>query len=581
MKNRVAFRQSKPNKAISALLQERSLFSRGSRRALSVTLTAVLSGFAQQALAQDAVEPATTPPAAKCDPYQNYSCLDDYLGQGFFERLGNYYSLEMGKDGPPVDPKAPPGRRDDFPPQAQPIPPMPFTEWPYGGTTSLGVTRPNSVDSPLMSALGNTKLGALMGENNIQVYGWINAGGNLSTNTIQPGGNAPAAYGYIPNKLAFDQAVIYAERLPDTVQKDHIDWGFRMSAIYGTNYRYTTSFGLASDQLLVKNKPLGYDFPMVYGEIYNPFIAKGLLIRFGRYISVPDIEAQLGPNNYMYSHSMTYTYDNYTNTGVIASLAATKNLILQGGISAGTDTTVNNLSKKVANPFPNNPLIGQVNPLFPGAKFKADPGAQPTLTLCARYTSDDGADNINGCANGINNGTYGYNNLQWFGVTYYHKFSDKWHIAVELYNEHQNNVPNANNAVVQNVYANNGSPFSSQFMPFNAPNLAQCKNVASLTCKAQATGFVTYLNYSPDTRNNFSIRPEIFNDPQGQRTGTAAKYTNLAVGWQHWLSPQITIRPEIAYYHANKPAFNGNSNAGIAGTKSSATIVSMDFIYHF
>ena len=35
-------------------------------------------------------------------------------------------------------------------------PPMPFTEWPYGGVTPIGVTRPNSVDSPLMVAIANT-----------------------------------------------------------------------------------------------------------------------------------------------------------------------------------------------------------------------------------------------------------------------------------------------------------------------------------------------------------------------------------------------------------------------------------------
>jgi hypothetical protein len=65
--------------------------------------------------------------------------------------------------------------------------------------------------------------------------------------------------------------------------------------------------------------------PMVYGELYLPQFAEGLLIRAGRYISVPDIEAQLAPNNYMYSHSMTYAVDNYTNTGVVGTLKINKN----------------------------------------------------------------------------------------------------------------------------------------------------------------------------------------------------------------------------------------------------------------
>jgi hypothetical protein len=51
---------------------------------------------------------------------------------------------------------------------------------------------------------------------------------------------------------------------------------------------------------------------------------EGSLVRFGRYIPLPDIEAQLAPNSYMYTPSMTYTYDNYTNSGLQATLALTK-----------------------------------------------------------------------------------------------------------------------------------------------------------------------------------------------------------------------------------------------------------------
>lgn len=272
----------------------------------------------------------TLPPTGKtfCDPYKNYGCLDSYLGSDFFTRFINYYRLEWGKDSAPSDPKAPASRRDAWPATPQSIPPMPFSEWPYGGTTSIGVTRPNSVDSPLMSALGNTSVGQAMNDLHIQVYGWINAGGNLSNNTVR-GGNSPAAYDYNPNTVQLDQAVVYIERLPDTVQKDHVDWGFRIAPIYGENYRYTTAYGLWSNQLLQQNKNYGYDMPMAYGEVFIPYLADGLLLRFGRYISIPDIEAQLAPNNYMYTHSMTYTFDNYTNTGINASLSLNKNWMIQ------------------------------------------------------------------------------------------------------------------------------------------------------------------------------------------------------------------------------------------------------------
>src|SRR6201999_2471600 len=289
-----------------------------------------------------------------------------------------------------------------WPTTPESIPPMPFTEWPYGGSTSLGVTRPSSVDSPLMAALGNTALGQTMNDNHIQVYGWINGGGNLSNNTVR-GGNAPAAYDYNPNTVQLDQAVVYFERLPDTVQKDHIDWGFRLAPIFGENYRYTTAFGLWSYQLLNQNKNYGYDLPMAYGEIFVPQIAEGLLLRFGRFISLPDIEAQLAPNNYMYTHSMTYTFDNYTNTGIQATLAVTKNWFLQLGLTVGTEAPIWHGWAKINNPFP--------NVLFPDSTFKKDPGAQPSVTGCVRYQTDSGNDDVYVCADAINAGNWGYNNL--------------------------------------------------------------------------------------------------------------------------------------------------------------------------
>jgi hypothetical protein len=507
------------------------------------------------------------------DPYKNYSCLDAYLGTDFMSRFVNYYRLEWGRDAAPADPKAPAGRRDNWPATPQSTPPMPFTEWPYGGSTSLGVTRPSSIDSPLMNALGNTAAGSWMNDNHIQVYGWINAGGNLSSNTVR-GGNAPAAYDYNPNTVQLDQAVLYVERLPDTVQKDHVDWGFRLAPIYGENYRYTTAYGLWSNQLLNQNKNYGYDLPMAYGEVFIPQIAEGLMLRFGRFISIPDIEAQLAPNNYMYTHSMTYTFDNYTNTGIQSTLAVTKNWMLQLGLSVGSDTMPWNAGARIANPFP--------NPLFPGTTMLKDPGAIPSVTTGVRWTSDSGNDSVYVVADAINSGTWGYNNLQWYGLTAYHKFNDQWHISFETYNLHQNNVLNANNPAALAAFAAGGTPFSPQYLAFNAPGLAQCNNAAVFSCTASVQTYLAYLNYKASPLDNISYRLEFYNDEQGQRTGVKTRYVETGIGWQHWFSPQIEIRPEVSYYRSlDANAFNGNSNLGIAPNKNYAIIGSADIIIHF
>jgi hypothetical protein len=414
-----------------------------------------------------------------------------------------------------------------------------------------------------------------MNDNHLQVHGWVDPSGNLSTNTVK-GGNAPGAYAYNPNTVQLDQAVVYIERLPDTVQKDHVDWGFRIAPIYGENYRYTTAYGLFSSQLLNQNQNNGFDIPMAYGEIFIPQVLEGLMIRVGRYISIPDIEAQLAPNNYMYSHSMTYTFDNYTNTGVEFTLAATKNWIFQLGLTVGTEAMPWHVGTTLPNLVPNNPI-------FSGTTFKQDPGAQfPSVTAGVRWTSDSGNDDINIVVDGLNNGTWGYNNLQWIGGTYYHKFNDQWHISFESYNEHQNNVLNINNPTANAIFLAGGTPFSPQYMPFNAPFLAQCKSVQVFTCTASYQTFLTYLNYKITPLDNISWRAEFVDDLQGQRTGTRTRYTEVGIGWQHWFSPQIEIRPEVSYYRSlDAFAFNGNPNLGIPFNRNFSIVALSDIIIHF
>ena len=118
--------------------------------------------------------------------------------------------------------------------------------------------------------------------------------------------------------------------------------------LYGENYRYTTAFGLMSYQLLNHNFVYGIDFPMVYADFYFP-VLQGFNFRVGRFISVPDIEAQLAPNNYTYVHSLTYSWDNYTNTGFQGTLAITKNWIPQMGLTVGSDTMPWNAGAHVPN----------------------------------------------------------------------------------------------------------------------------------------------------------------------------------------------------------------------------------------
>ena len=324
---------------------------------------------------------------------------------------------------------------------------------------------------------------------------------------------------------------LYLERVPDTVQRDHIDYGFRLTGMYGTDYKYTYSNHLLSNQYLKDHKKYGFDPVMMYGEVYIPYVAKGLNIRVGRYISIPDIEAQLAPNNYSYSHSLLYSFDPYTREGVVTSLKLNKNWTLQGELSVGSDITI-----------------------FDKRNRKLTPGA------CLNWTSDSGNDNFYPCINGINDGKYAYNNPQMLVATWYHKFNKKWHTATEGYYMWERKVPNVDDASAPPLITGSTG--------------AHCRP-GDATCRASVFSGLNYLVYQFAPKDFITLRNEFFKDSRGQRTGYKTLYTEHMIGWTHWIGDVITIRPELRFDHSyDVKAYDG-------GRKSSQYVLATDMIVHF
>jgi hypothetical protein len=122
------------------------------------------------------------------------------------------------------------------------------------------------------------------------------------------------------------------------------------------------------------------------------------------------------------------------------------------GVSVGTEAAPWHWGQTIANPFP--------NAVYPGFTMLKDSGAVPSVAAGLRWQSDNGYDNIYLVADGINSGVWGYNNLQWTGITWYHKFNDQWHFSWETYTLGQNKVLNV--ADPAHIIANNGFPFTPQ-----------------------------------------------------------------------------------------------------------------------
>ncbi|MBV8275990.1 MAG: outer membrane beta-barrel protein [Verrucomicrobia bacterium] len=287
-------------------------------------------------------------------------------------------------------------------------PPFFTSDFQIGGTQIIGDPGEATV-WPLMKAIyGSGTFGQWLKDHRINLYGWVDGGYNVSSSSHN---NNPMAYDLRPDQPELDQFVVYLERLADEYQTDHIDFGFRISALYGLDYRYTIAKGLFSSQLLKYNEYYGIDMPMVYLDLYIPWVADGMNIRIGRYISLPDIEAQLAPNNPMYTHSILYTFDPYTQQGVMASIKLNPNWTIQLGVSAGNDQSI------------------------------WDSSARLTGTAMVQWISPNNMDSVYIGINSINDGEYSYNNLQDYVGTWTHKFNDVVNTQTEAWYMYMKGVP--------------------------------------------------------------------------------------------------------------------------------------------
>ena len=402
-------------------------------------------------------------------------------------------------------------------------PVFPGQEW--VGQPLIGVPDTNPV-FPLEKAI--YKACPALKRARIQIYGWANPGMGYSSSEHS---NIPLTYAIVPRRLEMEQLVLRIERTPDTVQTKHMDWGFRVSNIYGIDYRWTTAAGWfpANRFLLSHNYLYGYDYPECYGQIYIPHVAQGMMIKFGRYISPPDIEAQLAPDNYLWTHSVMFTFDAYTHTGIQSTIKFNDYWMLQTGIHSVSD-------------------------MAPWAH-----GAQPTLECYLRWTSKNNNDSIFGGVDGINNGKFrlakdvvraeqlsaltgaplqqvpAHDNLQQFNITWGHRFSRRVHMMTEGYMLYSIDA-------LQGGTPSYGPPHS--FNALTGPG-------AFLPGFSYALGVVNYTQFKITDRDYISIRPiDYLIDPRGWRTGFPTSYASWTFGWIHRFSDLLCIRPEIRYERA-------------------------------
>lgn len=442
----------------------------------------------------------------------------------FFSRFFAAYSLTPSSGSDPPPRRALPG----------PFPSPPFPTSEYQGFPLVGVPV-DTTKYPLMQALDGTYSGKWLDDHRIRVYGWINGSGNASTNRNS---NTVTSYWVAPNSVQLDQALLRFERQVDTVQTDHVDWGFRFTGDYGIDYRYFTAGGWWDRQLLVHNNLYGWDTTEVYANLYFPGIAQGMILTVGRWVATPDIETQFAPDNYMGTHSLLFTVDIYTETGIMATVMLDKQWTVQAALHAGADM----------------------------APWYA--GAVPTGMFGVRWVSEDNNDSFYTVLNAINNAKFqyfdldgvpaGHHNYNILQSTWQHRFTSKVHTKIESY------------IMWERDAAVGGTPSIGPFQFNSGGGLGPTVPGISLTY-----GALNYTMFQLNDKRFLTIRNEWMKDTNGTRYGYAGNYTSNAIGLTHNFTPYLQIRPEIGYYQNwNNPAFDN-------GTKRQMIMVGADMTWRF
>jgi hypothetical protein len=395
---------------------------------------------------------------------------------------------------------------------------------------------PDRTDWPVMKALKGTGLGDCLDQHLIKVDGWVTAFGQYSN---CKNSSTPASYWIVPNRPELDQAVLRIHREVDSVQTDHVDWGFRSINLYGMDYRYTTAGGWFSNQLLEHNLQNGFDPVEEYFEVYVPWVQEGMTIRVGRWIACPDIETQYSVDNYLGSHSILFTFDTYTQTGIMFSFRLDEQNMVQAAIQAGTD-------------------------MAPWYK-----GATPTGSFGWRWVAKDNNDAFYTWLNNINDARFrhfnedgqpaGHDNFNYIVSTWEHRFSERVHTKTEAYFMWQFN------AVV------GGTPSIGPVRSFGGGGGIG----ASIPGTSLDYGILNYTMFQTSKRDYITVRNEWWNDPQGERSGFATSYSSHTIGLSHQFNDVFMVRPEIGYYHSYATA------AFDLGAKSNMYILGFDTTMRF
>jgi hypothetical protein len=223
------------------------------------------------------------------------------------------------------------------PPRAGSQAPRPASQ--TGGTQAPRPVPPTQPSEPLRRR-GRTADNPPPGQ--LSISGWADGSYTASTDRVT---QLPMGFNYRANEFLLQQNWLRIQR---AVQKDDAtgpSFGFLSDTILpGSDYRFTLPRGLFNHQLVANHGTpslYGIDPVRMYAEAYFPDVAQGLDIQVGRFYAPWGIETVDAPSNTFLSHTYTFVYDPFTQTGMMATVQFNNQWSAQSALVIGNDEWFN------------------------------------------------------------------------------------------------------------------------------------------------------------------------------------------------------------------------------------------------
>jgi hypothetical protein len=170
----------------------------------------------------------------------------------------------------------------------------------------------------------------------INFRGWVNGG--IMGNSDSPNSrfNGPTTFYDRSGEGQLSQVYLLAEKALDTANGPA--WGFRLDALYGSDYRFNISRGLSAEDNFTgkwnSSRFYGFDIPQAYAEVG----VDDWSVKIGHFYTIIGYEVVTAPDNFFMTHAYTMQYgEPFTHTGILATKKVNDQLSLMGGITNGWD----------------------------------------------------------------------------------------------------------------------------------------------------------------------------------------------------------------------------------------------------